>query len=117
MAGGKAPGYQDRWTGSLMTLDLSDADIVSGGVYYEEDFDGYSDQPFQARKDVIGQFMFIDCQILRNISLPHSVRIVEDYAFFGCRSLQHIDLSGAEGNASATAFRECVRLETSALQL
>lgn len=117
MAGGKAPGYQDRWTGSLMTLDLSDAAIVSGGVYYEEAFDGYSDQSFQARKDVIGQFMFIDCQILRNISLPHSVRIVEDYAFFGCRSLQHIDLNGAEGNASATAFRECVRLETPALQL
>ncbi len=110
MCGGTAADGHPGWTGSLMTLDLSDADMVSGGVYYTEIVD--TQLPFIASKDVIGQFMFIDCHILRSIVLPRTVRFVDDYAFFGCTSLQHIDLGGARNNACTTAFRECYRLET-----
>jgi hypothetical protein len=110
MCGGAAPDGTPGWTGSLMTLDLSDANIVSGGLYYTETID--TQMQFHASKDVIGQFMFIDCNTLRDIVLPRTVRFVDDYAFFGCPSLQHVDLGGAEGNICATAFRECARLET-----
>lgn len=110
MCGGVAPDGNPGWTGSLMTLDLSDANIVSGGVYYTEAID--TQMQFSASKNVIGQFMFIDCPTLRSISLPRTVRFVDDYAFFGCVCLQHIDLGGAKDNACSTAFRECERLET-----
>ena len=66
---------------------------------------------FSASNDVLGQFMFIDCHNLRSIMLPRTVRFVDDYAFFGCSSLQHIDLGGAANNVCLTAFRECDRLE------
>ena len=110
MCGGAAPDGTPGWTGSLMTLDLSDANIVSGGLYYTETID--TQMQFHASKDVIGQFMFIDCNTLRDIVLPRTVRFVDDYAFFGCPSLQHVDLGGAKDNICATAFRECARLET-----
>lgn len=110
MCGGAAPDGSSGWTGSLMTLDLSDANIVSGGVYFTETID--TQMQFSASNDVLGQFMFIDCHNLRSIMLPRTVRFVDDYAFFGCSSLQHIDLGGAANNVCLTAFRECDRLET-----
>ena len=42
MAGAVYLNYYDEWIGSLMTLDLSDAEIVGGGGYFTDEADGYS---------------------------------------------------------------------------
>ena len=112
MCGGEDSGSQDKWIGCLESLDLSEANIVSGGVYFTELLDGYVIRPFEAYKDVIGEFMFCECFTLRHISLPRSARIVENFAFLGCRALRTVDFNGTEGKIYPKAFQNCESLET-----
>lgn len=52
--------------------------------------DGRVHEHFYACKNKISDFMFHNCQALKQIVLPEKVRVIGDYAFYGCPHLRHI---------------------------
>lgn len=81
-------GEKGQITGGMLShLDMSDAKIVSGGdAYYEYQGRCYTDY------DIIGEYMFYNCQSLRTIELPNSAKEIDEYAFEGCDNLKSITL-------------------------
>ena len=59
--------------GFITSLNLSDASIVSGGdAYYEE---------FTTNDNIVGEYMFNQCEKLEYISLPNSITYISSKAF------------------------------------
>jgi hypothetical protein len=94
MAGRNAGGA--KTLGKLINLDMTDANIVAGGDYYYDDNSG---EKFYTQYNVIGYYMFMDCN-LKNIVLPNSVTEIWDEAFSGCA-----DLSVTITSASIYAYK------------
>lgn len=61
----------------------------------------------------IGKDAFISCGMYGTFNIPDAVTSIEDYAFFGCRTLDHIKLSEDNNLASIGmwAFRDCEDLK------
>ena len=61
----------------------------------------------------IGKDAFISCGLYGTFNIPDAVTSIEDYAFFGCRTLDHIKLSEDNNLASIGmwAFRDCEDLK------
>lgn len=79
-------GFTPQSAMSLRGLDLSDANIVTGGVYYD-DGDSYS-----AKKDELGYMLFCNTSQLTTLLLPNSVHTMHNYAIWSCRGLNAIYL-------------------------
>ena len=45
---------------------------------------------YYTRNDIIGSYMFADCENLRILTLPASVKGIEDAAFLNCISLEKL---------------------------
>ena len=73
--------------GRLADIDLTDAEIVSGG----EPYDGAR----YATENVVGQGLFADCAILAKIALPTSTVSIEKDAFARCTALSSIEVPAA----------------------
>jgi len=41
----------------------------------------------------IGKYAFANCRKLKEIEIPDSVEEIDDYAFYGCKSLVHPKLA------------------------
>lgn len=84
--------------GQLQRLDLSAADIVSGGdAYYRDEESG---KEFFAKENTIGSHFFENCIALANLVLPASVNAIDERAFMGC-FLEQIDVP--QENAAFTS--------------
>ncbi len=69
---------------TLSTIDMTDVSIVSGGdSYYESCF---------TKDNVISQYMFIDCNAIKNIKLPNTVTTIERDAFKNCTALTELTI-------------------------
>ena len=68
--------------GMLMDLDLADARIVIDGMLFHN----------YGHANVIGTYMFADCENLLSLRLPKSISGIEDEAFWGCSCLEHLYL-------------------------
>lgn len=98
MAGHDVEG--DSTAGKLTSLDLADAQIVSGGgKYYNPDFS--TNCYCYTAKDKLGDCTFYKCSKLKYLIIPSSVTSIGDYAFSGCSKLTSIYIS-AEIPASTT---------------
>ncbi len=72
--------------GSLISIDLSGANIVSGGdAYYEADGKRYT-----TSNNVFGDYMFLECEKLKSIVLPSSITSI------GQRALKRTGLTQIE---------------------
>ena len=90
--------YQGKLTnGQLKYLDISDANIVAGGERYLDTTEGvvFSNQTtipgtfqFGTEDNVIGESMFISCQKLEEILLPHSITTIVAKSFMHCKELK-----------------------------
>ena len=70
--------------GQLSHVDLTDADIVSGGESY--------DNAHYSKDNVVGQGLFAGCDRLEEVVLPNSATVIEKDAFLNCSSLTRLDL-------------------------
>lgn len=77
--------------GKLATLDLSEANILTGNLIYlsmlggEPYFNGHKWVDLTHNvKDGICQFEFSDCNALKKIILPSSLKSIKRYAFSDC---------------------------------
>lgn len=116
MAGCDRKGQPTK--GKLATLDLSEANInirtgnliylsMSGKFY----FNGLKwIDLVHKTKDGICQFEFSDCNALKKIILPSSLKSIGRYAFKDCTNLQSVEFSSDSIDMENSVFCGCTRL-------
>ena len=93
--------------GELAYLDLSEAQIVSGGDCYYQD---YEDNKHYTSDDELGVYFFSKCSSLKAISLPGDLKSVGDFAFCDCSSLEALNLPSGITSIGNYAFWYCENL-------
>lgn len=93
--------------GELAYLDLSEAQIVSGGDCYYQD---YSDNKHYTSDDEFGVGFFSKCKGLKAITLPGNLKSVGDFAFSGCSNLETLNLPSGITTIGNNAFYDCSSL-------
>lgn len=89
-------------TATLETLNLENANIVSGGVYYKS--------PSYATSDnVVGQSMFADTK-LKYIFLPKSATTIMSQAFGNCKQLMGVTVYNKVTSVPSNLFYDCSAL-------
>lgn len=102
--------------GELATLDLSEANILTGNYIYlsmsgEFYFNGLqSVNLVHDEKDAICQFEFSNCNALKKIILPSSLKSIRRYAFQDCTNLQSVEFSSDSIEMENSVFSGCTRL-------
>ena len=108
--------YGEATTGKLATLDLSEANILTGNLcYLSMSGEVYFNGPkwvylTHDEKDGICQFEFSDCNALKKIILPSSLKSIERYAFKDCTNLQSVEFSSDSIDMEYCVFDGCTRL-------
>lgn len=105
MAGVSVTG--EKTDGELANLDLSEAQIVSGGDYYYQD---YSDNKHYTSDDELGIGFFKKCKGLEAITLPGNLKSVGESAFDECYSLETLNLPSGITSIGNKAFGGCLSL-------
>ena len=90
--------------GQLSILDLSDAKIVSGGEYYDDNY--------FTKDNEIGYMAFCACNRLTILTLPSSITSIGNSAFYGCRGLTSVTLPSSITSIGDLAFCECKSLKS-----
>ena len=85
--------------GQLSILDLSDAKIVSGGEYYDDNY--------FTKDNEIGYMAFCACNRLTILTLPSSITSIGNSAFYGCRGLTSVTLPSSLTSIGNSAFKSC----------
>ena len=85
--------------GQLSILDLSDAKIVSGGEYYDDNY--------FTKDNEIGYMAFCACNRLTILTLPSSITSIGNSAFYGCRGLTSVTLPSSITSIGDLAFCGC----------
>lgn len=88
---------------SLISLDLSEASIISGGVAYYESY--------KTEKDVIGQSMFTECKKLTSVVLPSTITAIGTNAF-SKSGLRKIEIPNSVATLGNDAFAYSSSLAT-----
>lgn len=105
--------YKQKTPGKLSVLDLTRANIVSGGELYCRDnfILGDSLGPVHKTADkVIGSCMFESCSGLTEIFLPNSITSIDTAAFSGCTGLTSVTFSDNLISIGIRAFEKCAGL-------
>lgn len=105
MAGRDVNGNQT--VGKLSVLDLSGADIVSGGAVYYIYNSNYS---FYTNNDSIGDNTFYNCNQLTSVTVPNSVSSIGVSAFWGCTQLDSVIIPNSVKSIGVGAFSGCTGL-------
>lgn len=106
--------HGEKTKGNLSILDLSEANIVSGGsgyiyYYYYTYKEGYKYE-FSTHDDEIGVNFFYGCDKLSNVILPSSIKDIKDFAFEGCSSLISLALPPNMVKIYGRTFKGCSSL-------
>lgn len=104
MAGRDSDGNETE--GTLKTLNLSGAAIVSGGDYYYKQYFEY-----KTSDNEIGENMFINCT-LSSIVMPDNTTVIGSGAFLDCTSLLSAPIPENVTNIKSSAFEGCSQLES-----
>ena len=107
MAGVSVTGK--KTDGELTNLDLSEAQIVSGGDCYYQD---YFDNKHYTSNDEFGVGFFSKCKGLKAITLPGNLKSVGESAFQECSSLETINLPSGITSIGNYGFLECKNLKS-----
>lgn len=93
--------------GMLEYLDMSDANIVSGGEGYSKEDNWWHTNEWNA----IGSRTFENCGSLKHIMLPESVNRISWQAFSGCSALETVVLPQGLYSIDNIAFSQCENLK------
>ena len=96
---------------ALKSLDLSKANIVSGGKAYEDDWDEDDECPLYTKNNIIGAQMFWELK-LEEIILPDNITSIEKRAFQNCTKLVSITLPSTVTSIGKMAFCNCDELKS-----
>ena len=124
MAGRKKDGAETE--GSLAYLDISEANIVTGGDYYYKDELGTE---YTTEDNVVGDYMFYQCNLkdvkfpsnitkigirackdntsLESVIIPNGVEYIGMAAFCNCLNLKSIEIPNTVKEIYYYAFQDC----------
>jgi len=89
--------------GAITSLDLAEVRIVSGGkAYYES---------YTTANDILGDYMFADCQKLRTVVLPTTITAIGKYAF-SKTGISKADIPDGVTRLGGACFADCNSLKT-----
>ena len=109
---------------NLREIDLSNANIVSGGMAYYDiystDNNAIGDYMFSGMNiqhiaipesaTHIKTYAFSECSNLTDISFPNKIYSIGDYAFYGCKAIKKISVPPSIKNIGFRTFYECENL-------
>lgn len=99
----------------LVSLDLTEAQIVAGGVYYSAKYSDGTPIEYVAEDDCIGKSMFSYMSKLRLLKLPVSVTKIEEYAFYRDSVLEEVANADNVKYFGSCAFMGCSALNKIAI--
>ncbi len=117
---------------NLQILDLSDANVVSGGGAYYNDyttsdnvvgsyfFKGLSNLKIVKLPNSaisVGSYVFDNCASLTSVSIGDNVETIGNYAFYGCAGLPEIKLPSGVTSIGYDAFKNCCNAITEELTI
>jgi len=124
MAGSDVDG--NSTLGKLSVLDLSGANIVTGGSSYYSDYTtslneigiaaftgctGLTSVTIPNSVTFIRNYAFLNCMGLTSIITPNSVTSIGNFAFSGCSGLTSVTISNSVRSIGNTTFNHCTKLE------
>jgi len=89
--------YGSSTDGQMTVLDMTDANIVAGGVYYS-DWDDC-----EAADNEVGDYMFYETN-LTSIKLPATAILIGEEAFCNCKSLEQVVIGDLVQSIGIRAF-------------
>ena len=108
-----------------LSTEVTEEDIANGicdefGVVYSRDGkrlliyndDNLSKYSIKKGTKVIGDYAFSWCTSLQSIVIPNSVKSIGEEAFSGCKSLQSIVIPNSVTSIGEKAFSECTSLQS-----
>lgn len=104
MAGRDVDGNEVE-EGNLQILDLSEANIVSGGSSYYQSHN-------ISQSNILGYNMFAECNKLRKVLLPINISTIGYCAFENCENLESITIPNSVSEIEGRAFGGCTSLST-----
>ena len=112
------PKEEEVWSTKVTKEDLGNAVKDEFGVKYSKDWKRLLKAPeslsgkYSIRKGVkvIGNVAFWGCKSLNNINIPNSVTTIGDSAFVGCESLSNINIPNSVPTIGEQAFLGCESL-------
>ncbi len=88
---------------NLQVLDLSEANVVSGGDSYYED-------TYRTARNVVGSYFFVDMTSLIMVKLPNSATSIGQYVCGNCTRLTSINIPNNVSYIDTYAFAGCKNL-------
>ena len=119
-----AENYSGTWGDLTWTLDSETGELVISGTGRIKEFSSSSSDAWLNYKDLIksvviregvtslGTYSFRYCNNLTDITLPTSIRDMEDSAFYGCRSLKSITIPEGVTSTGSYTFKFCTGLSS-----
>ena len=103
--------YDNKPTeGKLSVLDLSDANIVSGGDSYHTSYSA-SSQEHYTTDNTIGDYAFYNCTGLTSMAIPNSVTTIGKFVFgYYNTSLTRVTIGNSVTSIGCNAFNSCSSL-------
>ena len=94
--------------GNLTYLDISEAEIVSGGDYYYRVWQSEEFCPTKASTsdNTISNYMFCGCK-LKKLILPETITSIGTHAFKDCSGLTYMDIPDGVTSIGVSAFENC----------
>ena len=62
--------------------------------------------------EIVGDYAFLDCDLLRSITFPEGLSRIGRYAFSGCQALEAVDLPQSMKMVGDSAFSTCFSLKS-----
>ena len=94
-------GYAFHGCSSLTAVHIKD--IAS---WYNIKFNGYDANPLYYAKN-----LYLNGELVTELTVPHAVTAIKDYAFYGCLSLTSITLPESVTSIGDNAFYDCSNVE------
>lgn len=95
----------NKTSGQLSIIDLSEAKIVTGGDYYYYKYS--ASFCYYTENDKIGEYAFYNCSGLINLTIPSNVTSIGENAFEGCRGLTSLTIPSGVTSIGYSAFYGC----------
>ena len=107
---------EEVWSTEVTDEDIKNAVEDKFGVKYSKDWKRLLKAPkilkghYSIREGVkvIGNYAFELCRSINRIDIPDSVTNIGNNAFYGCRSLTNIKIPNCVTNIEDNVFRECI---------
>ena len=97
--------YGNYTDGKLSVLDISDANIVTGGDFYF--YNTAINSCYYSTDNTIGDYILFDCTGLTSVTIPNSVTSIREGAFAGCTALTSFTIPSNVTSIGDYAFVGC----------